>query len=231
MPIGPVIVALDFPNAQRAVDLAKKLDSSQCRVKVGKELFTAEGPKIIEQLQSLGFEIFLDLKFHDIPNTVSQACLMAAKMGVWMINVHAIGGSLMMKQAKEMIQAVKTPPLITAVTLLTSMDQTSLLQLGCHNSVEDQVLLLAELSKSSGMDGVVCSPKEAKRLKEVLGEEFILVTPGVRPLFSGLNDQKRVLPPKDALSMGADYLVIGRAITEADDPLLALERILSDIRR
>lgn len=230
MPISPVIVALDFPDAQKAVDLAKKLDPSQCRVKVGKELFTAEGPKVIEKLQSLGFEVFLDLKFHDIPNTVSQACLMAAKMGVWMINVHAVGGSLMMKQAKEIVQTVNNPPLMTAVTLLTSMDQTNLLQLGCHNSVKEQVLLLAELSKNSGMDGVVCSAKEAKMLKKALGEEFILVTPGIRPLFSGPNDQKRVLPPKDALSMGADYLVIGRAITEAEDPLLVLERILSDIQ-
>ncbi len=229
MAISPVIVALDYPCAEDALAMAKQLDPKQCRVKVGKELFTSAGPQVIESLQTLGFEVFLDLKFHDIPNTTAKACLAAAKLGIWMLNVHASGGPAMMSKVIESLQQSEHKPIMIAVTVLTSMDEHELNSIGLKRSLIDQVLHLAELSQSVGMQGVVCSAQEARLIRERLGPDFKLVTPGIRPLFAAADDQKRIVTPADALSMGSDYLVIGRAITAASDPLVALERILAEI--
>ncbi len=229
MPLSPIIVALDFPNADMAVDFAKKLDSNKVRVKVGKELFVASGPEIVKRLQELGFQVFLDLKFHDIPNTTAKACLEAAKLGVWMTNIHASGGAGMMRQVMQTLGELKKRPLITAVTVLTSMDEQTLQTLGVVVSLEEQVNRLATLAKDNGIDGVVCSALEAKRLKQKLGKDFILVTPGIRLAESSQDDQHRIMTPEKALQAGSDYLVIGRPITQSDDPQKTVETILSSI--
>lgn len=229
MAISPIIVALDFPDAKTAVAFAQTLNPEQVRLKVGKELFVATGPTIIEQLQQLGFEIFLDLKFHDIPNTVAHACLEAAKLGVWMTNVHAFGGGPMMRQVMELLLQQGSRPLITAVTVLTSMDQTTLVALGVDRTIADQVSYLAELTQSCGVDGVVCSAQEAKRLRQERGSDFILVTPGIRLADDNSDDQHRIMTPESALLAGANYLVIGRPITRADHPLHVIETVLQRI--
>jgi orotidine-5'-phosphate decarboxylase len=220
-----VIVALDFPNAEQAVALADRLQPAQCRLKVGKELFTRSGPILVETLQAKGFEIFLDLKFHDIPNTVAKACRAAADLGVWMVNVHASGGRKMMEAAREAVEGAAHKPLLIGVTVLTSMSGEDLAELGLSCTPEEQVLRLARLAQVSGLDGVVCSPLEVVALRETLGREFCLVTPGVRPKGASTDDQQRIMTPEDALQAGSDYLVIGRPITQADDPAEALARI------
>ena len=224
-----IIVAMDYAEAKPALELAARLQPSQCRLKVGKELFTATGPQLVEQLMRLGFEVFLDLKFHDIPNTAAQACKAAAALGVWMVNVHALGGRRMLEAAREALQNVENPPKLIAVTVLTSMRQVDLAELGIATAPAEMVLRLARLVRDSGLDGVVCSAQEARQLRVECGEEFCLVTPGIRPAQAGLDDQMRVMTPREALANGPSYLVIGRPITRAVDPSLALQEIVQQI--
>lgn len=226
---SPLIVALDADNPDTVFRLVDQLDPSVCRLKVGKELFTSCGPDIVRSLIQHGFDIFLDLKFHDIPNTVAKACCAAASLGVWMINVHASGGREMMKAARSALDAFEQPPLLTAVTVLTSLQQSDLSDLGLNVPVDQQVLRLARLAAESGCDGVVCSPRETTLLRENLSSDFVTVTPGIRPEWSAINDQVRITTPSQALKNGSDFLVIGRPITAAEDPKDALARIRAEI--
>ena len=219
---SPVIVALDYDNQRSALALADKLDPSQCRLKVGKELYTAVGPELVSGLVSRGFDVFLDLKFHDIPNTVAKAIGAAADLGVWMANVHASGGTRMMAAAKQALQQRGSAMRLIAVTVLTSMDESDLRELGIQRSLSDHVMHLAQLAKNAGLDGVVCSAQEASALKAALGADFQLITPGIRLADSAADDQRRIVTPQDAMRLGSDYLVIGRPITQAADPLQAL---------
>jgi orotidine-5'-phosphate decarboxylase len=223
-----IIVALDYPQASPSLALAQRLDPSLCRLKVGKELFTAAGPQLVEQLQQRGFEVFLDLKFHDIPNTTAQACKAAAAMGVWMVNVHALGGKRMMEAAREALANIANRPRLIAVTILTSMAQEDLHDIGINASPSQMVPLLAGLANDSGLDGVVCSAQEAFLLRQQLGKGFCLVTPGIRPANAAANDQARIMTPRAALEAGSSYLVIGRPITQAPDPLVALQEIIKE---
>ena len=217
---GPrVIVALDYPDADSASRLVMRLDSAQCRLKIGKELFTAVGPDFVRRLVDLGFDVFLDLKFHDIPSTVARACRAAARLGVWMMNVHALGGERMLVSAREALSELTRPPLLVAVTILTSMDETDLRSIGLGGAPGDHVIRLATLAYDCGLDGVVCSSRETHVLRTRLGRSFRLVTPGIRPSGSQMDDQRRVMTPVDAVRNGSTYLVIGRPITQADDPL------------
>ncbi|HEU0189248.1 MAG TPA: orotidine-5'-phosphate decarboxylase [Gallionella sp.] len=224
-----IIIALDYPSPVPALALAERVQPSLCRLKVGKELFTASGPALLEQLMRRGFEVFLDLKFHDIPNTAAQACKAAASLGVWMVNVHALGGRKMLEASREAIACSVRPPKLIAVTLLTSMAQEDLADIGINATPAEMVLRLATLARDSGLDGVVCSAKEAVLLRKHCGNAFCLVTPGIRPERSSLNDQSRVMTPQAALQAGSSYLVIGRPITQAADPLQALLDICKDI--
>lgn len=226
----PIIVALDFPDAASAAAMAERLDPTQCRVKIGKELFTAAGPQVLETLQSKGFEVFLDLKFHDIPNTTAAAVRSAAELGVWMVNVHASGGRRMMEACREALNSRTGPqPLLTAVTVLTSLEQEDLQEVGIDIEPMVQVQRLARLTQECGLDGVVCSAREAKTLRMALGDEFRLVTPGIRPADASADDQKRIVTPQQAMENGSTYLVIGRPITLAADPAQALESILQSL--
>ncbi len=228
--LGPrVIVALDFPESGAAMELVSGLDPKLCRLKVGKEMFTRLGPVFVEQLAGKGFDIFLDLKFHDIPNTVAAACAAAADLGVWMTNVHASGGRKMMETASNRLQQLQTAPLLVAVTILTSLGQDDIAEIGYPGTPAENVLRLAKMADSSGMDGIVCSPLEAQEVRPLVKGEFRLVTPGVRPAATVKDDQKRVMTPADAIQNGADFLVIGRPITGAEDPLQALRDIQSEI--
>jgi orotidine-5'-phosphate decarboxylase len=225
-----IIVALDFPSQNPALALADQLDPAKCRLKVGKELFTRSGPDLVKALQSRGFDIFLDLKFHDIPNTTSAAVVAAAELGVWMVNVHASGGEKMMVACRERLEAFGNDrPLLIAVTVLTSMSDEDLAGIGITGSAEAHVSRLATLTKNSGLDGVVCSAQEAPRLKAEQGSDFQLITPGIRPLTADKGDQQRIMTPTDALKAGSDYLVIGRPITQAPDPLAALKAIYAEV--
>lgn len=225
-----IIVALDYPDAASALALVARLNPSLCRLKVGKELFTATGSQLLETLQNRGFQVFLDLKFHDIPNTTAQACKAAASLGIWMVNVHACGGRRMMEAAQEALAKVAQPPKLIAVTVLTSMAQADLAELGISASPAEHVLHLAALAQASGLDGVVCSAQEAAALRQQCGAKFCLVTPGIRPIDAALDDQSRIMTPTAALANGAHYLVIGRPITQAADPLQALEKINTSIQ-
>lgn len=229
MPDPKIVVALDYADAASALKLVDQLDPSLCRLKVGKELFTAAGPGFVEALVAKDFGVFLDLKFHDIPNTVAKACEAASRLGVWMLNVHASGGLAMMQAAKEGVARSGHSPLLIAVTVLTSMDQATLDQIGVAGSLQDQVLNLARLTQRAGLHGVVCSAQEAAMLRQALGDTFCLVTPGIRPADASLDDQNRVVTPAKALQMGSSYLVIGRPITQAPDPLAALQAIQREI--
>jgi orotidine-5'-phosphate decarboxylase len=223
--VKPIIVALDFAGEAQALALAERLDPARCRLKVGKELFTRLGPAFVERLQRLGFEIFLDLKFHDIPNTVAAACAAAADLGVWMVNVHVSGGRAMMEAARARLSQYDQPPLLIGVTVLTSLDGADLAAIGCPGEPRARVLTLATLAHEAGLDGIVCSPLEAAPVRAALGPDFRLVTPGVRPAGVASGDQKRVMTPAEALAAGADYLVIGRPITQASDPLSVIDDI------
>ena len=222
-----IIVALDFSSAEQALLLAKKLDPMLCRVKIGKELFTAAGPMIVEKLMSKGFEVFLDLKFHDIPNTVANACRVAADLGVWMINVHALGGKKMLVAARDALPLGGTK--LIAVTLLTSIGPDDLESIGLNNEPGNVVQKLAWLAYSCGLDGVVCSALEAAQLRQTMGADFCLVTPGIRPVDALTDDQNRIATPQMAIQNGADYLVIGRPISQAADPLLMLQHLNKEI--
>ena len=229
MPDPRIIVALDYPEAAPALDLVARLEPALCRLKVGKELFTAAGPQLVEQLVQRGFEVFLDLKFHDIPNTVAQACKAASALGVWMVNVHALGGRRMMEAAREAVAQAAKPPKLIAVTVLTSMAQEDLAELGIAATPAELVLRLATLARDSGLDGAVCSAQEAALLRRACGSEFCLVTPGIRPADATADDQSRIMTPRAALKAGSSYLVIGRPITRAADPLRALQEISQQI--
>lgn len=224
-----IIVALDFPQALPALALAQRLQPGMCRLKVGKELFTVAGPQLVEQLQRLGFEVFLDLKFHDIPNTTAQACKAAAALGVWMVNVHALGGRRMLEAAREALASFEHRPQLIAVTILTSMAQDDLHDIGIEFSPAQMVSRLARLAQDCGLDGVVCSAQEASLMRTQCGADFRLVTPGIRPAQAALDDQSRIMTPRAALAAGASYLVIGRPITRVPDPLQALQDILKEI--
>ncbi|WP_462320313.1 orotidine-5'-phosphate decarboxylase [Halochromatium sp.] len=230
LPNTRIIVALDYASADAAIALADQLDPQQCRVKVGKELFTSAGPTVVQQLTRRGFDVFLDLKYHDIPNTVAAACAAAAELGVWMLNVHASGGMAMMQAARERLAQAQDRPLLIAVTLLTSLDDNDLRAIGCPGTALARVEQLAELTAKAGLDGVVCSPREAAALRQRLGRQFLLVTPGVRPTPGASGDQKRVMTPSQAINAGADHLVIGRPITAAADPQAALAAIQAELR-
>lgn len=224
-----IIVALDYADAASALNLVAQLNPALCKLKVGKELFTAAGPQFVEKLIAKNFKVFLDLKFHDIPTTVKKACQAASNLGVWMLNVHASGGSAMMQAALEGVQQSTHRPYLIAVTVLTSMNQANLNEIGIASSVENQVLKLAKLAQQTGLQGVVCSALEAQLLKQHLASDFLMVTPGIRPAAASLDDQSRVVTPAQALSMGANYLVIGRPITQAAQPLTALTQIYKEI--
>ena len=226
---SPLVVALDYASLDDALKMAALLNPQQCRVKVGKELYTRCGPSIIEKLHAMGFEIFLDLKFQDIPNTTANAVAVAADLGVWMVNVHASGGQRMMTACAEKLSQYQQRPLLIGVTVLTSMQRDDLAGIGLDIEPIQQVQRLAELSKQSGLDGVVCSSHEVTQLKSSLGKDFCLVTPGIRPTFAAKGDQRRIMTPGEAMSAGSDYLVIGRPITQADDPLDALEKIMAEL--
>ena len=226
---SPIVVALDNMTVEASLALADQLDPSQCRLKVGKELFTRCGPDIIKALHQRDFEVFLDLKFHDIPNTTAQAVLAAAELGVWMVNVHASAGLEAMSLAKQRLLDRDLDTLLIAVTVLTSMDNEALMQTGITDSLDTQVRRLAQLTKQAGLDGVVCSAQEAKALKALCGQDFKLVTPGIRLAEDNADDQKRICTPSQALIDGSDYLVIGRSITQALDPAAKLQTILQSI--
>ena len=224
-----IIIALDFSSEKQVLDFIAQLDPAMCKLKVGKELFTLAGPPLVRQLIDRGFDVFLDLKFHDIPNTVARACKVAADMGVWMLNVHALGGRNMLLAAREALEGNENRPLLIAVTILTSMGQQDLQEIGLSGSPEDNVLRLAALTKDASLDGVVCSSHEVTSLRQDLGEAFTLVTPGIRPAGSEAGDQKRITTPTDAIQAGSNYLVIGRPITQASDPVQTLQTINSEI--
>lgn len=220
-----LIIALDFPTAEQALAFVKPLDPQQCKLKVGFELFVAAGSDFVRALVQQGFAVFLDLKFHDIPNTVASACKAAAQLGVWMINVHASGGAKMMQAAQQALQGFENPPKLIAVTVLTSMDKAQLSGTGVNADPDQQVLHLARLAADSGLDGVVCSAQEAGLLRKALGDDFLLVTPGIRPEGSDQGDQSRVMTPAQARDAGVSYVVVGRPITQAADPLAVIAQI------
>lgn len=230
--MGPrLIVALDFATAHQALAFAAALTPAQCRLKVGMELYTAAGPAIVEALVARGFEVFLDLKFHDIPQTVARTCAAAARLGVWMMNVHTLGGMNMLRAARDAVAVLPRPPLLIGVTVLTSHGPADLGQLGLAADTSAQVERLAALAKQAGLDGVVCSAQEARALRTKYGAGWRLVTPGIRPSGTDLDDQRRVLTPLAALQQGSDYLVIGRPITQAADPSAMVHQILCEIEK
>ena len=228
---SPIILVLDYPNADSARALINQLTPELCRLKVGKELFVAAGPDFVRQLVTKGFDVFLDLKFHDIPNTVAHACVAAANLGVWMINVHCSGGLKMMQAARQAIdQLAGHKPLLIGVTVLTSMTNDDLSESGISKTTDEQVLHLAELAHRAGLDGVVCSANEAKVLRAKFGKDFCLVTPGIRPAdYANQDDQQRILTPKAAMEAGSNYLVIGRPITQSANPLQALKDVIKSL--
>ncbi len=224
-----IIIALDFHEKDRINAFVQQLDPKICRLKVGKELFTRFGPAIVQELQQKGFEIFLDLKFHDIPNTVAKAVTAAAELGVWMINVHALGGRRMLEAAKNALQNFEKKPKLIAVTILTSLENTDLEEVGLMSGVNTHALQLAKLSYDCGLDGVVCSAQEASIIREATHKTFCLVTPGIRLSDDNQHDQRRLVTPVDAIKNGANYLVIGRSITHAKDPMVTLNQILQTV--
>lgn len=229
---GPrLLVAMDYNNSNDCLSIAHQLSPSECRLKVGKELFTATGPQLIEQLMTLGFDVFLDLKFHDIPNTTAKAVASAAELGVWMVNVHTSGGLRMMEAAVNALAPFDHKPWLIGVTVLTSMTAEDLAQTGVTRSPQEQVLYLAEQARQSGLDGVVCSAQEVVQLKRQCGEDFLAVTPGIRPASAAADDQRRVMTPAEAVAAGSDYLVVGRPVTQAADPSLACRQILEEMKR
>jgi len=223
----PLVVALDFPDTSATLAMLARLDPALCRVKIGKELFTHCGPDLVRTVMAEGFEVFLDLKFHDIPNTVAGAVAAAVDLGVWMVNVHASGGRAMLTAARDAVAGSST--LLTAVTVLTSLSAEDLLEIGFRDVPEAQVLRLARLAADCGLDGVVCSAREISMLRPQLANDFLLVTPGIRPAGDGVGDQKRVADPATAIADGGDYLVIGRPVTQAADPAAKLRAIIAEI--
>ncbi|EAQ2764827.1 orotidine-5'-phosphate decarboxylase [Salmonella enterica] len=229
---SPVVVALDYHERDKALAFVDKIDPRDCRLKVGKEMFTLFGPQLVRDLQQRGFNVFLDLKFHDIPNTTARAVAAAADLGVWMVNVHASGGARMMAAARDALAPFgKDAPLLIAVTVLTSMETSDLRDLGVTLSPAEHAERLARLTQQCGLDGVVCSAQEAVRFKQVFGTAFKLVTPGIRPAGSEAGDQRRIMTPEQALSAGVDYMVIGRPVTQSVDPAQTLKDINASLKR
>ena len=229
---SPVVVALDYSNRDKALAFVDRIDPRDCRLKVGKEMFTLFGPQLVRDLQQRGFDVFLDLKFHDIPNTTAHAVAAAAELGVWMVNVHASGGARMMTAAREaLLPFGKDAPLLIAVTVLTSMEASDLADLGVTLSPAEHAERLARLTQHCGLDGVVCSALEAKMIREACGDNFLIVTPGIRPSFATTDDQKRVATPASALQDGASRLVIGRPITQAENPREAVRLIIEEMEK
>lgn len=224
-----IIVALDYSEARQAIEFSRKINPQLCRLKVGKELFTSAGPALVETLVADGYDVFLDLKYHDIPNTVTQAAAAAARLGVWMLNVHALGGEAMMQAAREGVEIVAHRPFLIAVTVLTSMSQEQLLAIGIKTPLPQLVELLTRQALASGLDGVVCSAREVASLRASIGESALLVTPGIRPGWAAADDQHRIVTPEQALADGASYLVIGRPITGHENPAEALQQISDSI--
>ncbi len=224
-----LIIALDYPTAEQALNFVKNLSPERCKLKVGFELFVAAGPDFVKQLVDQNYDVFLDLKFHDIPNTVASACRSAANLGLWMMNVHAAGSFKMMRAAKQALLDIDSPAKLIAVTVLTSMDKEQLSSSNIILSPQDQVKSLAQLTKESGLDGVVCSAQEAKMLRAQLGEDFLLVTPGIRPKGADLGDQSRVMTPTDARVAGVSYIVVGRPITQSENPMKVIDLINNDL--
>lgn len=229
---SPVVVALDYNNRDHALAFVDRIAPRECRLKVGKEMFTLFGPQLVRDLQQRGFDIFLDLKFHDIPNTAAHAVAAAADLGVWMVNVHASGGARMMTAAREaLLPFGKDAPLLIAVTVLTSMEASDLADIGVTLSPAEHAERLAALTQKCGLDGVVCSAQEAMRFKQAFGHDFKLVTPGIRPQGSAAGDQRRIMTPEQALAAGVDYMVIGRPVTQSDDPAQTLKAINASLKR
>ncbi|SDO00038.1 orotidine-5'-phosphate decarboxylase [Vreelandella arcis] len=226
---SPLIIALDYPSLDAALCMADQLDPARCRLKVGKELFTRSGPAVIEALHGRGFEVFLDLKFHDIPNTVASAVEAAAEQGVWMVNLHASGGRAMMEAAANRLVQQRLDTRLIAVTVLTSMQSSDLVEVGVSSSLDEQVSRLAQLSKQSGLHGVVCSAQEATSITSLCGEDFLKVTPGIRPAFAAANDQQRIMTPSNAIRAGSTHLVVGRPVTQAENPMEALAAIEAEL--
>jgi len=226
---SPLIIALDYPSLDAALCMADQLEPSRCRVKVGKELFTRSGPAVLEALHGRGFEVFLDLKFHDIPNTVASAVQAAAEQGVWMVNVHASGGRRMMEAAAKRLQDHYLSTHLIAVTVLTSMQTEDLHETGVVATPQEQVMRLASLTQQSGLGGVVCSAQESAQIKALCGAEFLKVTPGIRPSFAAANDQQRIMTPAEAMRAGSTHLVVGRPVTQAEDPMAALAAIEAEL--
>ena len=225
-----LIVALDFNNKEDTLSLVERLDPSHCILKVGSELFTLLGPSLVKELVSRRFKVFLDLKFHDIPNTVASACKVVADLGVWMVNVHASGGMAMMQAAVAALADYgHNKPLLIAVTVLTSFDDHELQQIGLNKPVVEQAKQLALLAKNAALDGVVCSAHEVQAIKESCGHSFITVTPGIRLASENQDDQCRIMTPKAAIQAGSDYLVIGRPITRATNPAQVVQYILKSL--
>ena len=224
-----IIVALDYPEEKQAFQFIDQVSPELCRLKVGKEMFTHLGPEFIKKIHHKGFEVFLDLKYHDIPNTVARACESAADLGVWMMNVHALGGRRMMEAAVNALANFEQRPYLIAVTVLTSMTDTDLAEIGLDLKSSEMAIKLAELAQQSGLDGVVCSAMEAASMRQLYGDDFLLVTPGIRPAGSASDDQRRIMTPVDAINSGSSYLVIGRPVTQADDPVSVLRTINSEI--
>ena len=222
-----IIIPLDLEYSA-AINMAKNFDANLCRLKIGSQLFTSSGPQIIKELNSLGFDIFLDLKFHDIPNTVYEAVKSAADLGIWMVNVHASGGRAMLEASKKALEGFDQPPLLIAVTVLTSLSEDSLNEVGIKD-LSEQVLRLAKLTNECDLNGVVCASTDVKAIKNRFGKDFVTVTPGIRPNDSKVNDQNRISTPSEAVKNGSDYLVIGRPITESENPTKALEKIIKEI--
>lgn len=222
----PVIVALDFANEMDTLNFVRRLDPSLCQLKIGKELFTATGRSLVEKLVNQGFKLFLDLKYHDIPNTVAQACKVAAQMGVWIVDMHVSGGRRMMEAAVNAVANETHRPNLIGVTVLTSMEESDLREIGLTQSPQELVLQWAKLAQSSGLDGVVCSAQEASILRQNFGQNFLLVTPGIRlDTANNQDDQRRIMTPKQALEAGSSYLVMGRPIVQAADPIAVLREI------
>ena len=226
-----VIVALDFADQRAVLNLVDQLDSAGCKLKVGFELFVSQGPGIVTELAQRGFDVFLDLKFHDIPNTVARACLTAARLDVWMVNVHACGGRHMLEAARQAVdRSTGRKPKLVAVTLLTSLDDDAVKQLGFKQTAEQTSIQLAQLALDTGMDGIVCSAQELRVLRPHFEDDLLYVTPGIRPGHSQTDDQKRVMSSGDAIRAGSDYLVIGRPITQANEPMAVLEIIKQELQ-
>ena len=224
-----LIVALDVPSLKEAEALVKTLSGSVHIFKIGKELFTSAGPEAVKMVHRHGAKVFLDLKFHDIPNTVAQALRAASNLNVFMVNVHCLGGRVMMQKAAEAVKAsCKNPPLLLGVTVLTSLAENDLKQVGIQKKIKDEVSALAKLAKKSGLDGVVASAQEIRLIRKACGKDFLIVTPGVRPAWAAVGDQKRIMTPREAIQAGSDFIVIGRPITQHSDPLAAARRILDE---